>query len=278
MISDEAHPKLSLVVSVRNKDGSLGDLAPADLAVKEDGEPVQVQELHKLSRPVLHYCVLFDTSNSQRSKFAFQQEVAAGLLTQILRPKLDHGWLALFDDDSTESNETDNPQTLVNTIRVSRPVGGTSFYDAVVQCTRRMEASPSEIGTRTMFTFSDGVDNHSRSNPNDAVEGALRASVRIYTFDSGNENTARGSRILKKLAADTGGQTFRLGRPKDVDRMAAEINDDLQHLFVLSLSSPNSASGRQLSKIEVKCVRKGVTVLAPKNIYLHRLAGDAANL
>ncbi len=256
----------TLLISIRAKDGSVEELATRDIEIKENGKLVPVQQVRKLNRVPLRYCVLFDTSNSERFKFKFQQDVAAELLRQVVRPGTDRGWLALFDLESRQSNETADPTPIANAIAASKPAGPTALYDAVTVCASRMETSRSEPEFRVMFLFSDGNDNQSHRNSDEAAEAALKAGTRIYAIDP-NQEGARGPAILKKLAESTGGRVFFPESMKEVGGMAAELSGDLQSLFAITYASGTSKADSHSQRIEVECVKKGVTVLAPKRTY-----------
>ena len=260
----------TLLISARAKNGALGELTAADIEVKEDGKQVPVQQIRKLNQAPLHYCVVFDTSNSERFRFKFQQELANELLRQVVRTGTDRGWLALFDVESRQSNEIADPVPITNAISASKPAGPTALYDAVTVCANRMEKSRSEEGLRAMFVFSDGGDNQSRQTSEEAVDAALSASTRIYAIDPNQDADRNGPGVLKKLAEDTGGRVFFPERLKDVSSIAAALNDDLQNLFALTYASGTSKSDRRSRWLEVKCTRKDVTVLAPKRVKLSR--------
>jgi hypothetical protein len=183
----------TLLISIRAKDRSVEDLATSDIEIKENGKQVPVQQVRKLNQVPLRYCVLFDTSNSERFKFKFQQDIAVELLRQVVHPGTDRGWLALFDLESRQSNETADPTSIVNAIAASKPAGPTALFDAVTVCASRMEVSPSEPEFRVVFLFSDGGDNQSRRNSDEAVEAALKGGTRIYAIDP-NQEGAHGAR------------------------------------------------------------------------------------
>jgi len=257
----------TLLISARAKDGSVADLAAADLEIKQGGKPVQIQQVRKLERWPLRYGVLFDSSNSERDRFNVQQDIAVRFLQQVVRPGTDHGWLGLFSNEYAESNETDNPVNITDDIRRTKPAGGTALYDAVAMCARRMAGSPSGPPLRVMFVFSDGGDNSSRIGLVGVMDAALLARARIYAIDSDNGHDSKGASILKKMAETTGGRFFSPARAKDADKIAAEVNSDSQNLFEVTYMPEVSKPDNRSASIDVKCTRQGVTLIAPKRIY-----------
>ncbi len=240
-------------------------MTAADVGVKEGGKLVAIRQLKKLNRLPLRYCVVFDKSRSQAAEFKFQQDAAAELLQHVLRPNFDHGWLALFDVVSEDSSETADPRLIVNVIRSTVPGGGTALYDAVNQCASRMMRPPRDA-MALMFLLSDGNDNQSHVTWEEAAEAALRAGIRVYAIDAAEAPNEQGLAILRKLAERTGGQAFSAVRSKDFNRIAAEIDDDLDNLFLLVLPAQSSKDNRPV-KLEVKCGKKGAMILAPREFY-----------
>lgn len=257
----------SLLISARAKDGPVAELTAADLEVKEEGKPVQIQQVRKVGRLPLRYCVLFDSSNSERDRFKLQQDTAVRLLQRVVRPGTDHGRLGLFADEYVESNETDNPASITDNIGSALPGGGTALYDAITTCARHFAEGPAASFLRVMFVFSDGVDNASRMSPVGTIDAALLARIRIYAIGQDNERDSKGTSFLKKLSETTGGRFFAPARPKGADKAAAELNYDLQNSFEVTYVSGSSTSDNRSRSIEVKCTRKGVTVFAPKRVY-----------
>jgi VWFA-related protein len=255
----------TLLISARAKGPVV--LTVADLEIKEDGKPVRIQQVLKMDLPI-RYCVLFDVSGSEHFQFKRQQVTAIQLVEQVIRPKNDLGWFALFSADSKEGKETDNPNDILNAIAGSKAYGGTALYDAIAQCSARMERAARDVRLRVMFLFTDGDDNQSHITRDGAIRTAMGAGLRIYAIGSQNEGQRHGSNVLKAFADNTGGDFLTVARPEDINRIAIEIKEDLGNVFDVSYETPVGSGDSR--KIDVKCFKKGVTLRAPKVVYFRQ--------
>jgi VWFA-related protein len=256
----------TLLISARAKDRPVV-LTAADLEIKEDGKPVQIQQVLKTDLPI-RYCVLFDVSGSEHDQFKRQQNTAIHVLRQVIRPKTDLGWFSLFSADSIEGEETDNPDDSINAIAASRAYGPTALYDTIAQCAARMERRPRDMRLRVMFLFTDGDDNQSHITLDRAINIAMGAGIRIYALRSEDFSRRRGPSILKKLADYTGGEFFSLTGAEDIKKAAVEIEEDLGNIFDVSYETQAQSGGQR--KIDVKCLKKGTTLHAPKIVNFMR--------
>jgi Ca-activated chloride channel family protein len=256
----------SLLISARSKDGPV-ELTAADLEIKEDGKPVHIQQVHKLDQLPVRYCVLLDVSNSERDQFKLQQETAIRLVREVVRPKTDRGWVNLFSVVSNQGEETDDPEAVATTIAAARAGGGTALYDAIEQSATRMNQGPADSRPRIMFLLSDGGDNQSHITHERATEMAAAVNVRIYAIGPDDSHHAHGSAILKKIAEGTGGEFFPESRLSGVDKIALQINSDLRNVFAVAYETESEKPDNRLRKIEVKCSKKGTTILAPRWVY-----------
>jgi len=75
----------------------------ADIEMKLNGKPATIKGIRKLGRVPMRYCVLFDTSGSQRVKFEEQKNLAAQVLSHVVSADTDHGWLVLVVDQPRET-------------------------------------------------------------------------------------------------------------------------------------------------------------------------------
>jgi Ca-activated chloride channel homolog len=256
----------SVLISARSKDGPV-ELTPADVEIKENGKLGRIQQLHKLDQLPVRYCVLLDVSNSEREQFKLQQETAIRLVREVVRPKTDRGWVNLFSVVSSQGEETDDPDTVARTIAAARVGGGTALYDAIGQSVSRMNQSSADSRLQILFLFSDGDDNQSHVTHERATEMAAIAGVRIYAIGPDDSHHSHGSAILKKITEGTGGEFFPESRLSSVDKIAAQINGDLRNQFTVAYETESGKPDNRPRKIEVKCLKKGTTILAPRWVY-----------
>jgi VWFA-related protein len=258
----------TVLITARAKNGAPTDLSAADLDVKVDGKPLTVNEVHRLSRSMLHYCLLFDLSGSERSHLKQGEDDAARLLSKVLQTG-DRGFLVPFNEKFHFSAEETDPQELVNALVRERAFGGTAFYDAIVGAADHIAQSAPD---RVMFIMSDGEDNASLADQNAVVSALLTAGIKIYANGRHYDPTAgpfqseRGAKILKKIAESTGGKVYTTSKEKDFDAALADIGDDLTDIFAITYTPPARKSNGQLHKLEIKSRKKDISITAPDRL------------
>ena len=98
----ESATSSGLIVIPELKDPTREVMA-ADIEMKLNGKPATIKGIRKLGRVPMRYCVLFDTSGSQRVKFEEQKNLAAQVLSHVVSADTDHGWLVLVVDQPRET-------------------------------------------------------------------------------------------------------------------------------------------------------------------------------
>ncbi len=222
----------------------------------------------------LHYCLLLDTSNSERERFKREQDEAKELLSKVVQAGRDDGTLVAFSDQVYLDAEGRDPLELMNAIAKETPGGPTALYNAVVSSADHMSRSASGPGLRVMFILSDGDDNFSRLNLNAAVLALLKAGIRVYviggTPDDARLNGGRAGDALKQFAESTGGRVFFPVDQEDVGKAVTDITDELANIFTVTYTLPGQNPDGQLHKLQVKCRKKDVSITAPDRSYAPR--------
>src|SRR6516165_8732435 len=105
----------TILISAHNEDGSPASLTASDLEVKIDGKPAAVSNIQSLGRPALRYCLLFDTSASQRPRIRQHQEEGYAVL-KIMQAGRDYGYLVDFSDRPFLDAEGTDPEKLTTAV------------------------------------------------------------------------------------------------------------------------------------------------------------------
>jgi len=253
----------TILISVQNKDGTPAELSSADLQVKIDGKDVSVHDIHRLSL-ALHYCLLFDTSGSQKARFKEQQDEAIAFLSRVPQPGRDYGTMVTFNDRAFLDAEGVDPRTLIASITKENPVGGTALYDAIISCANRLAKSSLDSPQRFIFLFSDGEDNSSRLTLDKTAALLAETGVRFYAI--GDFEERRAELAMKHLAQASGGNVFFARKAKDTDSAMTEISAQISSLFLMTLADTPRAD--HPLRLEMKCLKKEMSVLAPRAIYI----------
>lgn len=269
--------RVNILFTVTDKKGRfITDLGKAEFEVFEGRRKQVILEFAAESDLPLRLAVLIDTSNSIRERFKFEQEAAIEFINNLLRPNQDRALVVSFDT-TTElvSDLTADTEKLAAAIRALRPGGGTSLYDAIFYACRDklMQDQPRHKFRRAMVVLSDGEDNQSRYTRDQALELAQKADVVIYTISTNiSRIESDGDRVLKYLAAETGGVCFFPFKVEDLAQSFENIANELRHQYnILYRPEPMFTDGRyQTVDVRVKG-RKDMVVRARKGYYSPRL-------
>ena len=89
-----------------------------------------------------------------------------------------------------------------------------------------------------MIIISDGEDNRSEHTREEALAMAQRAEVTIFAISTNRSGAeARGDKVLKRLAEETGGRAFFPFEASDLAEDFRAIGRDLRTQFLLSYTS-----------------------------------------
>ena len=228
--------RVNLLFTVSDKKGRfVTDLKLDDFQVFEKKAEQKVLEFVAESDLPLRLGILIDTSNSIRDRFKFQQETAAEFINSVVRPRQDRAMVVSYDTQAELVTDlTDDVRALQKALQGLRPGGGTAMYDAIFFACRDklMQDQPRHKFRRAMIILGDGEDNNSRYTRDQALEMAQKADVVVYTISTNiSKIETDGDKILKYLAAETGGLSFFPFKPQDLVQSFENISNELRHQY-----------------------------------------------
>jgi Ca-activated chloride channel homolog len=137
------------------------------------------------------------------------------------------------------------------------PWSTTALHDAMI---RSIDLLEGETGRRAIVVLSDGVDRYSQRTSADVLDRARRSDVLIYPIAIGKARPA----LFAELATITGGRSFHLSDPKDLQATLQVIAEDLRAQYLLGYEPskvwPNGEE--EWRSITVRVDRPGVRVRA----------------
>ena len=138
--------------------------------------------------------------------------------------------------------------------------GGTLLYDAIFLASDELMSK--QQGRKALIILSDGVDHGSKETLAEAIATAQRADTIVYSilfadeeegsrpggFRMGGPMGGRGGRggrypqeerpdgkkILEQISKETGGRLFKVSKKDTVDKIYAEIQEDLRNQYSLA--------------------------------------------
>ncbi len=269
--------RVNMLFTVSDKKGRfVTDLTRNDLSVLENKKSQEILEFTAETDLPLRLAILIDTSNSIRDRFRFQQEAATDFIRSVVRVTRDKAIVVSFDSSAElVADLTDDTQKLENSIRDLRPGGGTALYDAVFYACRDklMLDQPLYKFRRAMVILSDGDDNVSRYTRDQALEMAQKADVVIYTISTNITRVETdGDKVLRYLAAETGGEAFFPFKASDLAQSFENIANELRHQYNLFYRPDPLITDGKYHTVQLKVKgRKDLIVRCRKGYYAPQL-------
>jgi Ca-activated chloride channel homolog len=241
--------RVNLQFTVTDKRGRfVTDLTQKDFIVREGKVPQKILEFSAESNLPLRLAILVDSSNSIRDRLRFIQESAIEFINGVMRPEQDRATVISFDTaPELQADLSSDIEQLTRVIRQLRAGGGTSLYDAILFASRDklMQDQPRHKFRRAMVVLSDGEDNQSRHSRDQALELAQKADVVIYTISTNMTRAeTSGDKVLRYLAAETGGMAFFPFKAEDLSQSFENIANELRHQYsILYRPEPMKTDG-----------------------------------
>ena len=218
---------------------------------------------------------MIDASNSERASGLYRPEVKAAweLLTQLIMGPDDTALVVRVATEAEASPLMNRDQLLSYKIDLT-PGGGTALYDGVALACKRIKADAIQPARRVLIVLSDGGDNLSHVNHDEAIAKALEAGAVIFAVstEDGSVGFARdglGNTRLKQFAENTGGEAFLHLRGKGVDKAFSTIRNRIENMYNVSYE-PADPNKKGFHSIELKLSRGDKTsVRAAKGYYIN---------
>jgi VWFA-related protein len=231
--------EVDLVFTVTDKNGKfITGLQSQDFGLLDDGrKPEQVFRFQQQTSLPLRVGIMLDTSSSIRQRFQFEQDSAITFLLQVLH-RNDRAFVEGFDVQmDVEQGFTNNIDLLNQGIRKLRPGGGTALYDALYSTCKDQMLTLRDSGPvrKAIVLVSDGVDNYSHAEEDDAIKECQRADTIVYAISTDISPTKdkQGMDTLHKIAETTGGRAFFPVKIEDVAEDFNSIEEELRSQYLL---------------------------------------------
>jgi VWFA-related protein len=284
--------------SVRDANGYVLNLTPADCQVLDSHQPQTIKTLTQEKNLPLTIGLLLDTSGSQQKVLPTEQQSAIRFLKDVLTPK-DLAFLISFDVNVDQlADDTNSVPELTRAIQAatinaasasSGPPGlgggpiptanprGTLLYDAVYLAANDKLAS--QAGRKVLILLTDGGDQGSQKSLAEATEAAQRSNAILYvilltahSFADNFADLTNPKSAMEHLARATGGRVIDVGTntPK-LDAAFTQIQDELRTQYRLTYT-PTTPADAKFHPLDITCgphrtlaTRKGYYALPTDN-------------
>ena len=256
---------VALYATVTDATGRLvPDLERDDFEVWDNGKPVPLTVFENVVQPIA-VVVMLDTSGSMTMNLDLLKEAATQFAIRLL-PE-DRARIGTFSDKIriAPASFTNNRDELIRILRDDIDYGNpTRLWDAT---DAGMTALKDIEGRRVVLVFTDGADTFSDRSQGDVMARAREGEFLIYAI--GLRSQLRGQRVtepdpgLRKLAEETGGGYFELGRTDELNATFTRVAAELHSQYVLGFS-PTALDGK-VHKLAVTIKRPGLVARARKS-------------
>jgi VWFA-related protein len=213
-------------------------LGASSFTVQEDGVPQAVDLVSQESLPST-FALLIDSSQSMHRRIDFVRD-AAKRFVDFLRPS-DRVLVAPFSRGlASVTGPTDDRKTILESVEHIEAAGGTAILDSLVEAIQKL---PPDRGRRDIVLITDGYDENSVTSIDEALASVKTAGVTVYVVGIGGIAgiSLKGERLLKQIAAETGGKAFFPPREEDLGAVHEQLAVDAQNRYLVSYTPTNQA-------------------------------------
>jgi len=145
----------------------------------------------------------------------------------------------------------------VRAVAALDPWSTTALHDGIIASLDRLEP---EAGRQALVLFSDGVDRYSKASVASVVERARRSHALVYPIAFGKARPP----LLAELAVLTGGRSFLLRDPRELEKTLADIARELRYQYLLGYvpMEPITPGASEWRSIRVVVKKPGLRVRA----------------
>jgi VWFA-related protein len=131
----------------------------------------------------------------------------------------------------------------------TRAEGGTALFDSLSEVSLETSA---RSGKKAIVVFTDGDDNSSALTANTTASRAAKLGIPLYAIAAGEATRSKHLRAtLNELSQRTGGATYEVKRPTDIEGVFLDVTHDLQHLYMISYQPPAGPADGRWRKIDL---------------------------
>lgn len=245
---------VNLLVTVTDDKGRfVTDLPREEFVILEDGVPQQITNFSRETDLPLKIALLMDTSSSIRLQLDFEKEAAIQFLRSVMHGK-DEALLVEFDTGVSMIHDfTSRPTSIIREIEKLRAGGGTALLDAIYTVGR--EKMIRQEARNILVLVSDGQDQHSRRNLDEALKMAQSSDLVIYTIGTTRlraDHDKKGEKLLSRLAEETGGESFFPYSARQLEQAFERINLELRSQYSLTYRPNNEKMDGKFRRIEAR--------------------------
>lgn len=262
---------LSFVVTDRHHRW-IDNLSESELRLRDNGLPPEsIRVFQRQADIPLRVGLLLDVSDSISQRFDFERDAAASFLSQIVDSSQDLAFVLGFNNKPALAQDFTRDMRALSSSVYKLDLGGTTaIYDAVYfACGKLLQHNDKGLTRRVLILLTDGDDNSSYWQPEQAIENAVRGNVTIIALhtDPDPDTSTLKYRTLEKLTKETGGQILRAGNKAEMAKAFEQLSLQLRNSYLLAYRPAHFERDGRYRKIQLKTTRRGVHIICRRGYY-----------
>jgi Ca-activated chloride channel family protein len=249
--------QVEVYATVTDADGrALTDLTVDDFTVLDNDVPQQITAFIAGEFPAA-VALAIDRSFSMKGTPLTTAKTAARVFVSSLQPSDRVGLISISGDVEVLAPLSTDRQPLLDALSALDPWSTTALNDAII---RSLDLLEPETGRRALVVLSDGLDKYSEARETDVLDRARQSDVMVYPIVIGRVRP----RLFPEVATITGGRSFHLRDPKELQPTLQAIAEDLRSQYLLGyVPGPRREAGPpEWRSITVRVRRTGAVVRA----------------
>ena len=234
-------PRIVSLVTVTNDVGLIIDnLDETNFAVHENSVrelPILVEEIFDPKVDV-NVVLTIDQSNSMSGHPIQDERTAASIFVSLMQGRDQSAIVGFARESTTIHPFSGDKGSLITAISRMDVNGGTAIYDALMYSA---DLTRSILKNRVIILMTDGGDNSSQHTFEEALNKLISMEVRVFPIGLGLQQNSSAEKVLKDLAAATGGIYYYSPTSSDLEQIYRAISMLLHHRYRISYTTHNPA-------------------------------------
>jgi VWFA-related protein len=266
---------------------SVSDLTAEEVRVSDDNRPPErILAFRNETQLPLRLGLVIDTSNSVTERFSFEQNAAIKFLEKVLTDSEDLAFVVGVNNSVLMVQDfTSDPMLITRAVRQLAATGGTKLWDAIAFASAKLARHPEQRPVaRVLVVISDGQDNSSSMTLKEAVAGAQRGEVAVYTISTRealqeDADALVGEHALTTLSELTGGAAFVPRSMRRLNGRLADVQEVIRSRYMVSYKPAAFRRDGRYRPISVTAEKDGrqLRVYARKGYYASAAQGGSAD-
>jgi VWFA-related protein len=232
------------------------DLTRSYFRVAEEGVEQRISRFEQVRDLPIHTAILLDVSASmgESGSLTPARDAALSYFQQTLRPK-GRGAVVTFNDRPHLAVQfTNEIDTLAGGLAGLKAERGTALHDSLIFSLYYFNGIR---GQKALLLLSDGKDESSRFDYDEAMEYARRAGVTVYAIGL---QLPRGDarRYLTRLAEETGGRSFFIDSADALSGIYSQIEEELRSQYLIAYQSANPDTSGAFREVDLEVLVRGL--------------------